>query len=90
VDQTNGYYSRCSTIILEVRPRTPGSRPMLIISSKGTIPPEAQVADIKRKAKEAAEQADAEGDAKKVKVEDGGDSDEEVDEQLLQNGELEG
>jgi hypothetical protein len=48
------------------------------------------VADIKRKAKEAAEQADAEGDAKKVKVEDGGDSDEEVDEQLLQNGELEG
>jgi hypothetical protein len=61
-----------------------------MFSSKGTIPPEAQVADIKRKEKEAAEQAGAAAGDKSVKVEDGGDSDEEVDERLLNNGELEG
>lgn len=62
-----------------------------MFSSKGTIPPEAQVADIKRKEKEAAEQAGAAAGEKSVKVEDGGDSDdEEVDERLLNNGELEG
>lgn len=59
-----------------------------MFSSKGTIPPEAQVADIKRKEKEAAEQAGAE---KAVKAGDGLESDDEdVDQNLLNNGELEG
>jgi len=52
-------------------------------SSKGTIPPEAQIANIKKLEKEAAEKAEGKRD--------GMDSDdEELDQQQLNNGELEG
>jgi len=54
-----------------------------MISSKGTIPPEAQIANIKKMEKEAAEQAE--------EKKEGMDSDdEEIDQQQLNNGELEG
>jgi len=54
----------------------------LMISSKGTIPPEAQIANIKKMEKEAAEQAE--------KKEGLDSDDEEIDQQQLNNGELEG
>lgn len=54
---------------------------MLMDSSKGTIPPEAQIANIKKMEKEAAEQAKGEGMDS---------DDEELDQQQLNNGELEG
>lgn len=54
----------------------------LMNSSKGTIPPEAQIANIKKMEKEAAEQAE--------KKEGLDSDDEEIDQQQLNNGELEG
>ena len=55
----------------------------LIYSSKGTIPPEAQIANIKKMEKEAAEKAEGKRDGMES-------DDEELDQQQLNNGELEG
>lgn len=58
---------------------------LIRFSSKGTIPPEAQVAEIKKKEREAAE-----GEKKEDKSEGMDSDDEEVDQSALRNGELEG
>jgi hypothetical protein len=59
-----------------------------LCSSKGTIPPEAQIANIKKMEKEALEAGKTDEGTKR---EEGMDSDdEELDQRQLNNGELEG
>ena len=54
---------------------------LIRISTKGTIPPEAQVAEIKKREREAGQQKASAGDDS---------DDEELDQTALRNGELEG
>lgn len=60
-------------------------------STKGTIPPEAQIAEMKKKEREAEEAQEGDKNLEKREVRDLVDSDdEELDQRALQNGDLEG